>query len=336
MNFTPNEYLFYYLYYIQERMNIFWKRLEGNQPPYSEDVIFNENKFTNVYRVLDRSSQYLVKNIINTDKDYSVEETFWRILIYKHFNLPHTWDLLIKEFGDIDKNVSLNQISSFLAQKKDSSDSIYSNAYMMTSAFLSGDKGRYVHLKENKWRKHQYYFYIFEKELIEEGKLYDILSSKSFKGMFDAMKSVTSFGDFTTYQYCQDLNYTKFFDFDDNEFCAAGPGTIRGIQHCFDLKGKVDFGDIVKWTFENYEKLVEEYSNELDVDLSAKIIPGWGFKVPDFSNSFCETFKYIKQTAYNNGDTSQGRMKQKFHQNKNVISEFTFPKKWGVQSIKSL
>jgi len=53
-----------YFYFIQERMNIFWKRYKGELPPYSEDPIFQQYKITNVYRVLDRVSQYLVKHVI--------------------------------------------------------------------------------------------------------------------------------------------------------------------------------------------------------------------------------------------------------------------------------
>jgi hypothetical protein len=54
----------WYFYFIQERMNIFWKRYQRTPSPYSDDLIFQDYKFTNVYRVLDRVSQYLIKEII--------------------------------------------------------------------------------------------------------------------------------------------------------------------------------------------------------------------------------------------------------------------------------
>ena len=62
---VPNHHtLCYYFYFIQERMNIFWKKCENNNGMYTEDEILKTYKFTNVYRACDRVSQYLIKNVI--------------------------------------------------------------------------------------------------------------------------------------------------------------------------------------------------------------------------------------------------------------------------------
>lgn len=47
-----------------ERQAIFFRRLEGNNPPWTNDPIFLKHKFTNAYRASDRVSQYLIKNVI--------------------------------------------------------------------------------------------------------------------------------------------------------------------------------------------------------------------------------------------------------------------------------
>jgi len=54
----------YYFYFMQERMNIFWKRYEGHNNDLTNDTILSKNKFTNVYRAQDRVSQYLIRNVI--------------------------------------------------------------------------------------------------------------------------------------------------------------------------------------------------------------------------------------------------------------------------------
>jgi hypothetical protein len=332
IKFKPNENFGYYLYWMIERQNIFWRRYNNEQPPYTLDESLAANKFCNVYRVLDRSSQYLLKNVIYNGGTYSKEEMFWRILIYKHFNLPSTWELLIKEFGDFDSSLTLEMISDYLVKQIDNGKTLYSNAYMMTSAFLSGENGRYTFLKKNKWRKHQYYFYLFEEELIKENKVSDIINSESFTEMFCAMSSVTSFGDFTTYQYCQDLNYTDFFDFDDNSFCAAGPGTIRGIERTFDIEGRPDYGEIVKWVQCNFEQLLEDYSLG-----EFKSLPNHLPTVPDFSNAFCETDKWCRSNfIQTEGKEVAGkRMKSVFKENKDKI-EYVFPPKWNVGDLNSV
>ena len=50
-------------YFAYERQNIWYKKLNGEKPPYTEDKILQEYKFCNAYRVLDRVSQYMLKNV---------------------------------------------------------------------------------------------------------------------------------------------------------------------------------------------------------------------------------------------------------------------------------
>src|SRR6056297_9326 len=109
-NFKPNENFKYYMYFISERMNIFWERYEGFEPPYTADPILRKHKFTNVYRSLDRVSQFFIKNILNEDSEYSDYDLFWRILLFKHFNKIITWEWLINDLGDIHFDTKMERI----------------------------------------------------------------------------------------------------------------------------------------------------------------------------------------------------------------------------------
>ena len=90
---VPNDAtLKYYFYFIQERMNIFWRSCE-DEAHLTDDPIFQEYKFTNVYRACDRVSQYLIRNVIYKDiNKYSPEDVLLRILVFKVFNRIETWD----------------------------------------------------------------------------------------------------------------------------------------------------------------------------------------------------------------------------------------------------
>ena len=66
-------------YFAYERQNIWYKKLKGENPPYTEDKILQEYKFCNTYRVLDRVSQYLLKNVIYNGKEYSQKDMLFRI-----------------------------------------------------------------------------------------------------------------------------------------------------------------------------------------------------------------------------------------------------------------
>ena len=90
-----------YWYFANERQNIFIKKLNGDTPPWTNDPILKTYKFCNSYRVNDRVSQYLLKNVIYNGKTYKDEDMLFRIILFKLFNKESTWELLLKEFKDI-------------------------------------------------------------------------------------------------------------------------------------------------------------------------------------------------------------------------------------------
>ena len=63
-----------YWYFACERQNIFWKKLNGEEAPWTDDDILQTYKFCNSYRVNDRVSQYLLKNVIYNGKKYKDED----------------------------------------------------------------------------------------------------------------------------------------------------------------------------------------------------------------------------------------------------------------------
>ena len=322
-NFKPNDNFKYYMYFVSERMNIFWNKLYGGSTPYSKDKIFNEYKFTNVYRVLDRSSQYLVREIINKPDGYTNLELFWRILIYKHFNLPSTWEYLKENVGNIRGVADFSKIIECLLKNP---NNIYSNAYMMTTAFVTKNS-RYNYLMESVPKKRfKSTLHVFEKEIHDSGFVNDLLESKTYFELITKLNSITSLSNFLSYQYAQDFNYSRIFNFDDNEFCSAGDGTIRGIHRTFDIVGKPDYNEIVKWVQANFEKLCHDHRSDF------RAIPGWLPTVPDFSNCFCETDKYMRGSGIVIEGVEGQRIKTKYTESSDKM-EFVFPEKWGIPNL---
>lgn len=54
-----------------KRQDIFFNRLEDKSFPWTDDEILNTYKFTNAYRASDRVSQYLIRNVIYREGDYT-------------------------------------------------------------------------------------------------------------------------------------------------------------------------------------------------------------------------------------------------------------------------
>ena len=120
-----------YWYFAAERQNIFYKKLRGEDSPWTEDKILQEYKFCNSYRASDRVSQYLIKNVIYNGKKYSKEDMIFRIILFKIFNKESTWEILLSEIGDINlSNFTFKYYCEILEKARNQGEKIYTDAYM--------------------------------------------------------------------------------------------------------------------------------------------------------------------------------------------------------------
>ncbi|MCM1141918.1 MAG: putative DNA base hypermodification protein, partial [Muribaculum sp.] len=116
----PNENVLpYYFYFMKERMNMFWRKCNGDSL-WTTDPILSRYKFTNVYRICDRVSQYLVRNVIYKDlAKYTAEDVLLRILIFKIFNKIETWTFLQENYGEITRsNFDVKAIATLLSKRQ--------------------------------------------------------------------------------------------------------------------------------------------------------------------------------------------------------------------------
>src|SRR5262249_19705925 len=56
-----------YWRFAAERQRIYFCRLKGQAPPWTDDLVLRAYKFTNAYRASDRVSQYLIRRVIYRD-----------------------------------------------------------------------------------------------------------------------------------------------------------------------------------------------------------------------------------------------------------------------------
>lgn len=91
-------YLDKFFYYMEERQRITMKRKRGEPWPWTKDVFLRDYKFTNVYRELDRNSQWEINNITKNSK-LSDEDTLFQILVFRIFNQPDFFEFIKRETG---------------------------------------------------------------------------------------------------------------------------------------------------------------------------------------------------------------------------------------------
>ncbi|MBX7141126.1 MAG: hypothetical protein K1X63_08620 [Chitinophagales bacterium] len=307
-----------YWKFAAERQNIFFRRFNGENSPWTKDKILSQYKFTNVYRATDRVSQYLIKNVIYTGSQ-KPEEVFFRILLFKIFNRISTWEVLESEFGKISfKDYSFKRYDRVLSEVMQHKIPIYSAAYIMAS-------GRSTFGYE---RKHQNHLKLIEL-MIKEKVPSKLQHCKSMNEAYNLLHSYPTIGDFLAYQYVTDINYSTLTNFSEMEFVKAGPGAKDGIVKCFKDFGEYSFEDIIRLMADNQEKEFDR------LNLDFQNLWGRNLQLIDCQNVFCEVDKYSR-VAHPQimGYSHRTRIKQKFADKEKEQIEFYFPPKWGINNLK--
>ena len=308
----------YYWKFATERQNIFFNRINNiNKNEFTEDEILQEYKFTNAYRASDRVSQFLIKEVIYNDNNYSNEDVLFRIILFKLFNKIETWQYLESKLKDIRYSTfKYDMYNELISDYMNRGNVVYSNAYMIapaTKKFLQK-------------RKHSNHLLLLE-FMMKDNITQKVLNAKSLEEIYLIMKSYPSFGKFLAFQFAIDINYSELIDFSENDFVVAGPGALDGISKCFENYKDFSPEYIIKYMDEQQDNEFKKY------DLDFKSLFGRKLHLIDCQNLFCEVSKYTRVALPNvEGVAKRTRIKQKFKYNKTLI-EFFYPPKWNINDI---
>lgn len=304
-----------YWHFAAERQSIFFRRIRGDEQPWTSNPVLAHFKFTNAYRASDRTSQYLIRHVIyREDLPHSTREVFFRIILFKLFNKIETWDLLEKALGQVTfEDYRFARYDKILASAMSEGRRIYSAAYIMPpggSAF-----GRSI--------KHQNHLMLLERMMADH--LPERLEqANTMQEGFERLLSYPTIGDFLAYQFITDINYSLITNFSEMEFVVPGPGARDGIRKCFSDPGGLNEPELIRLVAD----LQEQEFERLGLDFQSL----WGRRLQliDCQNLFCEVDKYARvvhpQVA---GRTGRTRIKQKFEAKQEPLRLF-YPPKWDL------
>jgi alpha-glutamyl/putrescinyl thymine pyrophosphorylase clade 1 len=303
-----------YWRFAAERQRVFFTRIQGRQPPWSDDEIINKYKFTNAYRASDRVSQYLIRRVIyRNDLPSTTVETFFRVILFKFFNKIETWELLEEALGAITwEGYEFRKFDAVLSDAMASGRRIYSAAYIMPSAGAMGHD-----------RKHSNHLALLER-MMRDGLPEKIAAAADMQDGFELLLAYPSVGDFLAYQFITDINYSELTRFSETEFVVPGPGALDGISKCFADTAGLNAPEIIRFMTDRQEA---EFAR-----LGLRFDSLWGrqLQLIDCQNVFCELSKYARlRHPELVGISGRTRIKQKFRPSKEPIV-YWYPPKWGL------
>lgn len=302
-----------YWYFAAERLAILERRQAGDMGPWSEDPIFRTYKFCNTFRATDRVSQYLIRNVSYGDADAAPQEIVFRTVLFRLFSKERTWEALVAFFGHAPVIEDIPNLAEPLTNAM-KLGAIYTSAFILCANNAFGHE-----------RKHENHIALLKQMFLRDRLADKILEAKSLKAVFDLLKSYPLIGDFMAYQIAIDLNYSDVLAFSENDFTAAGPGALRGIQKVFLYRDEVKPEHVVMHMVENQEKAFAEQG------LTFKGLKGRPLQAIDCQGLFCEVDKYCR-VAHPQLTSNRTQIKSKFAPDVRPLPLF-LPPKWGLVGV---
>lgn len=313
----PSEVYSTYWRFAAERQEIFFRRLRGDAWPWTKDAILQRYKFTNAYRASDRTSQFLINDVIYRG-DQSTDEVFFRIMLFKLFNRIATWKLLERGLGEISwSSYRFELYDSILTRIITDGGHIYSAAYIMPAGQFFGQA-----------RKHRNHLKLLERIMVDEvpERLVEV---SRLRQVFELLRSYPGIGDFLAYQFSIDLNYGQLMNHSEMEFVVPGPGAREGIQKCFSSLGGLSEADAIRL-------MVDRQHDEFNrLGLEFRSLWGRSLQLIDCQNLFCEVGKYARLAhPHVRARSGRKRIKQVYRPNPECMT-YWYPPKWGINDLIS-
>lgn len=273
---SENRYSMYRSFVFYRHM-IWEGRQKGFPPPWvpPAEFVLKTRKFTNVFRVLDPGSQYVVKML--QEPGLEPRDALARAILYRFTNRPETWEYLKLVYSGWPLAEHLDEdLVRVLHETPDGQ--IFSGAYIiMPTPGQVGDKAAgAVALARRLTARGG-----------PENVVEQVVGAATPQAAYEALRRHPGMGDFMSMQILTDWGY-YWPEYDENEFVVAGPGSTRGVAELFPQGTKIKTAEVIRWVRDQWWQ---------DLACPSIPMPGGLSRAPslmDIQNTFCEFFKYMR------------------------------------------
>lgn len=262
-----------YLGFVEARHEAWEARQRGEDQPWTDDPIVNSRKFTNVYRVLDYGSQWLVRELL--DPELEPVEILARCFLYRHTNLPSAWEAYRESRENYPLLADLDDLRTFWQAYRASGYKAFSSAYMVypQSSEKGTDKVASV--------------IALTQQLAVNGSFEAFLSASNQPERFAALRRNKGVADFMSMQILTDYGYSAQCGEDrEDEFVVPGPGARRGAAHLASWDSRV----VIDWAMEAVHASPGCPLLWYNEDVYRPRRPS----LMDIQNTLCEFSKYVR------------------------------------------
>ncbi len=271
-------------YWIEERESIRLKRVAGQPPPWTDDEVLQSYRFTNVRRMDDRVSLWLLDHWYVPHFDHP--NVLVACALARFFNQPWTLRVITGSvFGVAAGKVNFADIeSNIAAARRDYDGPVFNSAYMVRGARPGGNKIQEV-------------LYDYVKGLQDNPPQ---LNARSMEKTHRAISERYGFGSFMAGQVTADLRHAKDgYWADAHDWAPMGPGSAKGLNVTM---GREPTAKLNQAQFlHELRALRDRLVRDLPPGITSRL------EMMDLQNCLCEQWKFTKAV------TGIGRPKQLYN-----------------------
>lgn len=246
--FVVDEKLLKLFFTTMEQRQLMWynRHILKLDYPWGNDKILNEYRFTNVYRELDRNSQFEIK-LINDDF-FNFNTIIWNILIFRTFNSPEFFDFVEKntdwKFGIIPHdNIEKDKLKLFKLASEARKQGInpFTNAYLTNTMSCVGFSRDYCVIIKRLPQLVKLFEILINYLIKEKDYRYRVAEIYNVDNLIDFFKTVDGVSDFMAHELFVSMTYINkysryVFPFNENDFTNTLVGSTEGLKLIFNFK----------------------------------------------------------------------------------------------------
>ncbi|KAJ4481024.1 hypothetical protein J3R30DRAFT_3287712 [Lentinula aciculospora] len=279
-----------------ERKSIDDRRRAGKPAPWTEDPIMQTKFFCNTYRVLDKTSQFIITKVIQEGSQKPVEIVF-RVFLFNIFTKIETWQWLEQKLGTITWK-DYNQESYIkVLEERARAHTLYTGAFQSP-----GPKWDFPETYKN----HLLLLECFMNNDLA-GKL------QKFKSMEEGYAFIASFpsmGDFKSYQLLLNLSYSSVINFSGKDFVIPGIGAVSGLGKMFgkSIENVAKYDPNIRIAVIRYMmETQQQHFHRLGLEFSGLGPNHLPMELADIEHAICEVDKYARKAHPWIADKKNGR-----------------------------